>query len=325
MRAGSVRALGLENHSRSGRQIRSLPEGTGWRMRARGTGAARHRPPPRNRLRRKHRLSQQALSIRIGILPSGSNSVGRVSASQAECRGFESRLPLHSPLCAHGDTLPGESRPIGHVHRPPTHDWLSTSEERHGDQHPPPVPQHRPGVPRGDRAAGLLPRRQLNAPRRDRPLAGARRGVRPRTSSTPRARPPPRTAAAPCSPSSERLPLAAGLRRAERGGIALDDLDLKRRSVRVTGKGGRVREVPFGVKAARAFDRYLRKARSRYPLATDTVEPPSWARRADNRQRHLRGDRPARRGATPPMPARAGRWRGDRGGLSEHADSVTAR
>ena len=27
-------------------------------------------------------------------LPSGSNSAGRVSASQAECRGFESRLPL---------------------------------------------------------------------------------------------------------------------------------------------------------------------------------------------------------------------------------------
>ena len=25
----------------------------------------------------------------------GSSSVGRVSASQAECRGFESRLPLH--------------------------------------------------------------------------------------------------------------------------------------------------------------------------------------------------------------------------------------
>jgi hypothetical protein len=29
--------------------------------------------------------------------PSGSNSAGRVSASQAECRGFESRLPLHIP------------------------------------------------------------------------------------------------------------------------------------------------------------------------------------------------------------------------------------
>ena len=30
-------------------------------------------------------------------LPSGSNSAGRVSASQAECRGFESRLPLQLP------------------------------------------------------------------------------------------------------------------------------------------------------------------------------------------------------------------------------------
>ena len=30
--------------------------------------------------------------------PGGSNSVGRVSASQAECRGFESRLPLQLPL-----------------------------------------------------------------------------------------------------------------------------------------------------------------------------------------------------------------------------------
>jgi hypothetical protein len=29
--------------------------------------------------------------------PSGSNSAGRVSASQAECRGFESRLPLQFP------------------------------------------------------------------------------------------------------------------------------------------------------------------------------------------------------------------------------------
>ena len=67
-----------------------------------------------------------------------------------------------------------------------------------------------------------------------------------------------------------RLLLAAGLRRAELGGIALDDLDLKRGSVRVTGKGGRVREVPFGVKAAQALDRYLRKARSRHPLARDT-------------------------------------------------------
>ena len=34
---------------------------------------------------------------------SGSNSAGRVSASQAECRGFESRLPLQSSV---GETQP---------------------------------------------------------------------------------------------------------------------------------------------------------------------------------------------------------------------------
>jgi len=67
-----------------------------------------------------------------------------------------------------------------------------------------------------------------------------------------------------------RLFLASGLRRAELGGIVLVDLDLKRRSVRVTGKGGRVREVPFGVRAAQALDRYLRKARPRHSMARDT-------------------------------------------------------
>ncbi len=36
-------------------------------------------------------------SYECTALPSGSNSAGRVSASQAECRGFESRLPLHFP------------------------------------------------------------------------------------------------------------------------------------------------------------------------------------------------------------------------------------
>ncbi len=29
----------------------------------------------------------------------GSNSVGRVSRCQRDCRGFESRLPLQIPLC----------------------------------------------------------------------------------------------------------------------------------------------------------------------------------------------------------------------------------
>ena len=43
-------------------------------------------------------LKRSGTPARLRGLPSGSNSVGRVSASQAECRGFEPRLPLHSPL-----------------------------------------------------------------------------------------------------------------------------------------------------------------------------------------------------------------------------------
>jgi hypothetical protein len=37
---------------------------------------------------------------------SGSSSVGRASAFQAECRGFETRLPLHFPFRAWHDTQP---------------------------------------------------------------------------------------------------------------------------------------------------------------------------------------------------------------------------
>ena len=39
-------------------------------------------------------------------VPSGSSSVGRASAFQAECRGFETRLPLQSPCHAQRDTQP---------------------------------------------------------------------------------------------------------------------------------------------------------------------------------------------------------------------------
>ena len=38
----------------------------------------------------------QSLENRLKWPMRGCNSVGRVSASQAECRGFESRRPLHS-------------------------------------------------------------------------------------------------------------------------------------------------------------------------------------------------------------------------------------
>ena len=55
----------------------------------------------------------QRLAIRRGrAQPSGSSSVGRASAFQAECRGFETRLPLHFPFRAHDDTQPFRRGPI---------------------------------------------------------------------------------------------------------------------------------------------------------------------------------------------------------------------
>ncbi|MGH9441828.1 MAG: tyrosine recombinase XerC [Thermoanaerobaculia bacterium] len=50
---------------------------------------------------------------------------------------------------------------------------------------------------------------------------------------------------------------AAGLRVSELAGVDLDDLDLSRRLVRVLGKGGKERIVPFGVPAANAIRAYL--------------------------------------------------------------------
>jgi site-specific recombinase XerC len=55
-----------------------------------------------------------------------------------------------------------------------------------------------------------------------------------------------------------RLLIDTGLRRAEIAGITLEDVDLEHQTLRVVGKGGRVRIVPFGHKAARDLDRYLR-------------------------------------------------------------------
>ena len=52
-----------------------------------------------------------------------------------------------------------------------------------------------------------------------------------------------------------------GIRVAELCGADVDDLDLGRATVRVTGKGDKERVVPFGAPARRALDAYLTRAR----------------------------------------------------------------
>lgn len=63
-----------------------------------------------------------------------------------------------------------------------------------------------------------------------------------------------------------RLFFDAGIRLEEMAGVRVMDLDLHEQNVRVTGKGGRERIVPFGVKTAQAIDRYLR-VRPKHRLA----------------------------------------------------------
>ncbi len=50
---------------------------------------------------------------------------------------------------------------------------------------------------------------------------------------------------------------ASGLRVAEAAGLDVDDIDRTEQTVRVTGKGGKERIVPFGRQAARALDAYV--------------------------------------------------------------------
>ncbi|MFE6255707.1 tyrosine recombinase XerC [Agromyces sp. NPDC057865] len=54
---------------------------------------------------------------------------------------------------------------------------------------------------------------------------------------------------------------ASALRVSELVGLDLIDVDRRRRTVRVTGKGAKERVVPYGAPAARALDRYLEAAR----------------------------------------------------------------
>jgi site-specific recombinase XerD len=62
------------------------------------------------------------------------------------------------------------------------------------------------------------------------------------------------------------LLLDTGGRRAEIAGMRLGDLDFEYGVVRVVGKGGRDRALPFGTKTAKALDQYLR-ASARHPHA----------------------------------------------------------
>jgi len=62
-----------------------------------------------------------------------------------------------------------------------------------------------------------------------------------------------------------RLPEMAGIRH-DPDDPARNDLDLDRREIRITGKGGTARTVKTGHQAARALDRY-RRARARHPRA----------------------------------------------------------
>ena len=57
------------------------------------------------------------------------------------------------------------------------------------------------------------------------------------------------------------LAYSCGLRCAELIGLDLGDVDFDEESLRVTGKGGKIRVVPIGEPAQRAIDRYLRDGR----------------------------------------------------------------
>lgn len=68
------------------------------------------------------------------------------------------------------------------------------------------------------------------------------------------------------------LLLDTGMRRGEAAGLTLDDVDLKARTVRVVGKGGRERRVAIGAKAAQALDRYKRvRAAHRLAATSDAL------------------------------------------------------
>ena len=67
-----------------------------------------------------------------------------------------------------------------------------------------------------------------------------------------------------------RLLMDTGLRLSEATYLTLEEVDLDSKTVRVLGKGSRVRVVPFGRKTAAALDRYVRE-RARHPHRDTTA------------------------------------------------------
>ncbi len=73
-----------------------------------------------------------------------------------------------------------------------------------------------------------------------------------------------------------RLLIDCGLRRAELAGLHVEDVNLDTQTVKVMGKGSKLRVVPFGKKATRDLDRYMR-ARALHPHAS---RPELWLGKA---------------------------------------------
>jgi site-specific recombinase XerD len=86
--------------------------------------------------------------------------------------------------------------------------------------------------------------------------------------------------------------LDTGARLAELAGLTLDDVDFDARVLRVTGKGGRARDLPIGRKTARDLDRYERAHSASTRSGAVVLDREA---RAVRRVRHRSDDRPARR------------------------------
>jgi integrase/recombinase XerC len=111
---------------------------------------------------------------------------------------------------------------------------------------------------RGSRLPRVLTRAQI-----DEILAAltARAAAPPPDPETPDARPAAADPVAIRDLAIVELLYASAIRVSELVGVRPGDLDTARQTVRVLGKGGKERVVPYGIPAARALDRYLAEAR----------------------------------------------------------------